>query len=175
MTRRNILSYAWLAMLTLGCNEVENLLKFPIKDQTSLRIQSASPLNLPLRVPTPDVTSDSQQQYENNNTSVNLVKDVRLEELKLSISTPDSKTFGFLKAVRIYISTDQNNEMELAHLDDIASQAKSVSLITTQENLDKYIKAPSYNLRTEVVTRETLTESVDILVDLKFRVTADTF
>ncbi len=174
MATKNVAFLMIFAILS-GCNDVENLLKFNINDQTSFTIQSTSLLNVPLEIPTPDVTSNSQQQYENNHTHVNLVKDVRLEQLKLSITNPVSKKFSFLKSIRIFISSDQNTEMELAKLENIPADVNTLFLVPTKENLDKYIKASSYNLRTEVITHETLTESVDILVDLKFQLTADTF
>jgi hypothetical protein len=63
----------------------------------------------------------------------------------------------------------------LASAENIASDASIVDLIPTKEKLDAYIKASSYNLRTEVTTDETLSESIDIQVDLKFVVTADTY
>ncbi len=112
---------------------------------------------------------------KNNNTHANLVQDVRLEQLKLSITNPNAKTFSFLKSIKIYISSNQTNEIQLAALENILTSANTIDLIPSKEKLDTYIKASSYNLRTEVVTRETLTESVDIHVDLKFLVTANTF
>lgn len=162
------------ANLFSACKDVDKLLTFRINDATTIRIESSSPLNLPLEVPTPAVTSNSQQQYENNNTAKNLVKDVKLEEVKLTITDPPSRTFSFLKSIHIYISSDQSNEIELASLENI-SATNIIYLEPTDERLDVYAKAPSYNLRTEVETDETLTQPVDVQVDLKFVVTADTF
>jgi hypothetical protein len=51
----------------------------------------------------------------NNNTKADLVKDVTLTSLKLTITNPD-KTFSF--KVGYTISTDANDEIELAFLDD---------------------------------------------------------
>ena len=163
-------------IVVIACEEVEDLLTFRINDRTSIRVESnASPISLPFEIPTPDVTSNSQQQYENNNTHASLVKDVKLEQLKLTITSPASKTFSFLKSIRIFISSDQYNEIELAASGEIPSAASTIDMVPTKEKLDTYIRASSYNLRTEVITDETLTESVDIQVDLKFLVTADTF
>jgi hypothetical protein len=174
-----MLKKAFLFLLATGvvfsCHDVEKLLKFTINDHTAITIESASPLNLPLEIPTPAVTSNSQQQYENNNTHANLVQDVRLKQLRLSITQPEAKTFTFLKSIHVYISSSQNDEIELASLDNIESDASVLDLVPTQQKLDAYVKASSYNLRTEVTTRETLSESVDVSVDLQFQVTANPF
>ena len=44
-----------------------------------------------------------------------------------------------------------------------------------QQNLDKYIKAPSYKLRTEAVIKETITNDITIQANMIFTVTADPF
>ena len=158
-----------------GCEEIEDLLTFNVNDRTSIRIESTMPVDLPLSIPMPDVSSNSEEQYENNNTHADLVKDVKLQELKLTITQPSGKSFSFLKSIRIFISTSQENEIELASLESVTATTGTITLNPTQEKLDVYAKAPTYNLRTELVTDEVLTQSVDVQVDLKFRVTADTF
>lgn len=172
--KKNIVYSVFCALLLFSCEEVDDLLTFHMSDRTSITIESAG-IGLPLDVITPDVTSNSQQEYENNNTHADLVKDVKLEQLKLTITDPSGKSFSFLKSIRIFISTSQENEIELASLTDITATTGIIELIPTQQKLDTYAQASSYTLRTEVTTDETLTETVTVQVDLRFRVTADTY
>jgi hypothetical protein len=112
MTKKSILTCLVLIVI-FACDEVDKLLTFRINDRTSITIESnASPITLPVQIPTPDVTSNSQQQYENNNSAASLVKDVKLEQLKLTITNPATKTFSFLKSIRIFISSDQSSEID---------------------------------------------------------------
>lgn len=173
--KKKILPGAIWVLLLFSCEEIDDLLTFYFTDQTAIRIESAMPLNLPLQIATPAVTSSSRQAFENNNTHADLVKDVKLQQLKLTITHPDTKTFSFVKTIRIFISASGHSEIELASLDNISTTTGVIELVPTDQKLDPYVKAPSYDLRTEVTTDETLAEDVDILVDLKFRVTADTF
>jgi hypothetical protein len=163
------------SLLLVNCEEVDDLLTFHVNDRTAIRIENTVSVGLPLDIPTPDVSSDSEQQYENHNTHADLVKDVKLQELRLTITEPSGKNFSFLKAIRIFISTTPENEIELASLESINSTTSAIDLTPTSAKLDVYARASSYNLRTEVTTDEALTQSVDVQVDLKFRVTADTF
>ena len=168
--------YIFFAVLFIcSCEEVEDLLTFRINDSANITIESASPLNLAIAIPTPVVTLNSRQEFENNNTKAELVRDVKLEQLKLTITQPSGKSFSFLKSIRIFISTDQEGEMELASLDNISTTSGTLDLVPTTEKLDPFIKAASYGLRTEIITDETLTQDVDVLVNLRFKVTADTF
>lgn len=166
------LAIAFLCLLCFQCTEVDDLLTFTISDQVTITVPSSSPFNLPVELATPDVTTNSSQKFANNNTEASLVKDIRLEELKLSIQSPAGKTFSFLKSIQIYISTNSSNEILLASLDNIPPNVTSISLTPTQEKLDVYAKASSYKLRTSIVTRETLTQNVEMKTDLKFKVTA---
>lgn len=162
-------------LLLFSCNVVDKLLTFTIDNQTSFKIATGFPLNLATEINTPDVTTNSSANFENNNTKAELVKDVKLKELKLIITDPSNKTFTFLKSIRLYISTDANNEIELAYLDDINASTNEIALLCTSQKLDKYIKAPSYKIRTKAVIKETITKDIVIKCDMKFQVTADPF
>lgn len=166
------ITIAVLCFLSFQCKDVDDLLTFTISDQVIITVPSNSVINLPTELATPDVTTNSSQKFANNNTQASLVKDVKLQELILTIQTPTGKTFSFLKSIQIYISTNSGNEILLAGIDNIPATVSSISLTPTQEKLDVYAKASSYKLRTSVVTRETLTQDVELKTDLKFKVTA---
>jgi hypothetical protein len=166
------LSLTALIVSTLSCKKIDELLTFEISNVSNITINATSPVNLPLNIASPDVTTNSSQQFQNNNTSDNHIKDIRLKDLQLSISSPSSQTFAFLKSVHIYISTNASNEIELASLENISSSAKTIVLNPTQVKLDDYVKAASYKLRSTIVTQQVLTQNVEIKIDSKFKVTA---
>jgi hypothetical protein len=171
-------TYALITLVVLfltSCSVVDQLLTFTVSNQTSFTIASGFPLNTASEIITPDVTTNSSAEFQNNNTNADLVKDAKLKELKLSITAPTDKTFSFLKSIHLYISTDANDEIELAYLDDINSTTNVLNLTVTEAKLDKYIKAPSYKIRTKAVIKETLTKDITVKADMKFRVTADPF
>jgi hypothetical protein len=161
-----------LLLIISGCKEIDDLLTFTINHQVTFQIENSSPINLPIEILTPEVPTNSTQTFQNNNTSANLVKDIKLQEIKLTVENPAGKTFSFLKSIKLFISTGQTSEIELASLDDVPSSATTITLVPTNAKLDAFIKASSYQLRTSLVTRETLTQTLDIKTDLKFKVTA---
>jgi hypothetical protein len=161
-----------LLLVIFSCNKIDDLLTFTVTDHSTITIENNT-INLPFELPTPEITSTAKQEFQNNNTRADLVKDVKLSELTMQIESPAGKTFSFLKSIHIYISTDGTDKVLLAYHENIPATATTVELITSDEKLDKYVKADSYKLHTTVVTKETLTQSVDIGLTLKFRVTAD--
>ena len=164
-----------LSLILTSCNAVDDLLSFNITNETSIKIKSTSPINLPSEIITPDVTTNSSSEFKNNKTKASLVKDVKIRSLQLAIADPSDKTFTFLKSIHLYISTTDSNEIELAYQDDINSSSNMINLICTDKRLDEYIKANSYKIRTQVTLKETLTKDVTVKANMKFRVTADPF
>lgn len=167
------LSILSIAMFFSGCHKVDDLLTFTISHETNFTIENSSPLDFPVVLQTPDVTTNSSQEFGNHDTKAELVKDVKLESVKLTITAPTAKTFSFLKSIHIYISTNSSDEIELAYKDDITATTNILDLTTTDQKLDTYVKASSYKLRTKIITKETLTQDVDVKMNLKFKVTAD--
>ncbi|WP_378188198.1 hypothetical protein ACE939_07045 [Aquimarina sp. W85] len=162
------------ALSLLACDAVDDLLTFTITDDIDFEVSSGIPISTPFEISTPPVESNSKSEFENNNSRVDLVKEIKLKSLNLAITSPEGKTFSFLKSIKIFISdSNDKNEIELASLDTVPEDAKTISLETTNTALDAYVKGSSYNLRTEVVTRETLTETVAINAEMKYQVTAD--
>jgi hypothetical protein len=158
-----------------SCNIIDNLLTFSVDNQTTFKIASGFPLGTAFSVVTPDVTTNSSSTFENNNTKADLVKDVTLTSLKLTITNPSDKSFSFLKSVTLYISTDANDEIELAYLDNINATSNTIDLIPNKARLDKYIKASSYKIRTKAVLKESFAQDISIQADMKFKVTASPF
>jgi hypothetical protein len=175
MRTKIYLSIATVIVLITSCNVIDDLLTFTIDNQTTFKIESGFPLGTAFNVITPDVTTNSSSTFENNNTKAELVKDVKLSELKLTITDPTNKSFSFLKSIHLYISTDANDEIELAYLDEINSTSNVLNLTCTMQKLDKYIKASSYKIRTKAVIKESLTQDITVKSDMKFKVTADPF
>ncbi|HYC85817.1 MAG TPA: hypothetical protein VEB86_11375 [Chryseosolibacter sp.] len=161
-----------VAALTFSCDKLDDLLTFYINHDATFTIEATAPVNLPIDISTPDIATNSSQDFENNNTRSDLVKDVKLNDLSLTITAPAGENFDFLKSVFIYISTDSNNEVLLASVEEVPMNVTFVEMIPTESALDSYVKASSYSLRTKIVTRETLTEAVDVKVDMEFKVTA---
>ena len=170
-----ILAFAAIAILlsVASCKKIEELLTFNVNVENNFTVSASGPLSVPFDILTPQVTTNSSQQFQNNNSDINKVKDIKLTKVDLQIVSPAGKTFSFLQSVHIYISTNASDEIELAYLDNISSTATAISLTPTSATLDKYVKASSYSLRTKVVTKQALTQDVEIKNLCQFKVTAN--
>lgn len=172
------ITYAAIASLALflsSCDAVDKLFTFNMSNQTSFKIEPTILLDTPSYIATADVTTNSSSEFSNNNTRVDLIKSVKLDELKLTITDPADQTFKFLKSVHLYISTDANDEIELAYADNINATSNTLNLSLTSADLAKFVKASSFKIRTKVTTKESVSKTTTIQADLKYKVTADPF
>jgi hypothetical protein len=168
-----ILAFITALLSNISCKKIDDLLTFTITVENNFTVAASGPLNLPFEILTPQVTTNSTQQFRNNNSDVNKVKDIKLKKVDLQIVSPAGKTFSFLESVHIYVSTNASDEIELAYLDNISTTATVISLTPTTASLDKYVKAPNYSLRTRIVTKQTLTQNVEVKNLCQFQVTAN--
>lgn len=156
----------------LSCKKLNQLLTFEISNSENIKIPASGLISVPIISPVP-VTVHSQESFENNNTKASLVKDVNLRKLTLTITDPATENFNFLKSITISIGTDENDKVLLASLDNVPTGVSTIELISNNSKLDKYIKASSYTLYTEVTLRSNVTKELTVRADSKFRVTAD--
>lgn len=175
MKKYTYTALATICLFVASCSVVDQLLTFTISNQTTITIESGFLIGTATSIIIPEVTTNSSAEFENNNTKADLVKDVKLTELTLTITDPTNKTFSFLKSIELYISTDSSDEILLASKNDINSTTNTVVLMPTTVKLDKYIKAPSFKLRTQAVIKESITQDITVKGDMKFKVTADPF
>jgi hypothetical protein len=168
-----IISAIFASIIFSSCEKINELLTFNIEDEVTFTIENQFGINLPFEIPLPNIKTNATREFENQNTKADLVKNVSLEELKLTIISPTNKTFSFIKSIRLFVAAENIDEAEIAYEYEISSNAQTINLSPTGVKLDEYLKAGSYSLRTEVTLRETLTEDIQIKVNLNFKVTAD--
>lgn len=162
-----------IVAITISCKKVHDVFTFDINNSSSFTISSQSGLNLPFSIPTPDINTSSESEFENNNTKASLVKEIILKKITLKITSPSDQTFKFLKNITIYISADGEKEIELAKLENITNDvSNTIDLTPTKSLLDVYVKKDKYKLRTEVTIDEVVLHDVNVDVNLTFQVTA---
>ena len=162
-----------LFLLFIGCKKIDQLLTFYIEDSQTIRIP-ATPLFGSLVSLTPlTVTTKSEDTFKNNNTRADLVKDVSLNKLSMTITDPSGQNFDFLQKIEISIGTNANDQIRLAYLDQVPRGVSTLELTSTNAKLDAYLKAPSYMLTTKVQSGQAIARDVTVRIDSRFKVTAN--
>jgi len=174
LMKKNLLVLCFAFALLFSCNVVDDLTKFDLDYQTNYSIPPSTLINSPFNLFTPDVTTESESSFENNDTRKDLIESIKLKTIKLTIDSPESGNFNFLKEVHVYIDADDIEEVEIANIYDLENtNSNTLNLEVNDQELKEYIKKDRFNLRIQTITDETISETYDIIIDTKFRVDAE--
>lgn len=160
-----------------SCEKLNELTSFKLNTKTSFTIPGQQTgLGEILSIPRQEVSTSSEQTFENNNTRADLVEEAQLNKLSLTITSPANANFDFLNEVKIYIKAEGESEKLLAYKENIPEDGSQVlALETTGENLAPYIKKQQYSIRTDAVVDKVTDEDVDVEAAMTFRITAEVF
>ena len=155
-----------------SCNKLDEFTKFTIAFDQETTIDATIPIPLGiLKIPTPNITTNSETTFESENTKKDLVEEATLTKLTLSIITPNGEDFSFLESAKIYITADGLSELMIASNTDIPAESV-VELYSEGQNLVEYIKKDVINLRIETITDEIITQDYTISIHSEFFIDA---
>lgn len=157
----------------ISCQDIEKVTEFNMGYSSSVTIPNSTGLELPFNLLTPDIETNSESEFAINDTRKELVEEIKLTNLMLTITSPENQTFSFLESIEIYISAQGLEEVEVASLDNIsANPGKKLTLETSSQDLKEYIKKEKFVLRVKTVTDEFLSKDIDIDINSNFFVNA---
>jgi hypothetical protein len=152
-----------------SCKLIDKLTQFNVDYSTTFSVPATSTLGLPIDLGGSDVTTNSEQTFNNNNTSGDHIKEIHLSSLKLTITTP-GQNFSFLKSATIYIQASGLPKVQVASIDNNTSTSNVIDLSTTSADLKDYVIKPSFTISENVTTKSVTTDAIDIKADAQFLV-----
>lgn len=168
-------SIGLIVVMVIGlgaCKALNKPTQFYVNYNTSYSYPAGLPIDIPV-TSTPDITTNVQQQFKNNNSNSDLVQSVKLNQLTLTITPEGRQTFSFLKSVEIFISAPGQPETKVAYKYDIPNTVgESVSLDLNDAELKQYLSTDSFSLRVQSVTDETIRSGITVNLASRFFVDA---
>jgi len=155
-----------------GCKKIKELTQFHMDYHETVVIAATHGINLPFNILTPEITSNAESTFSIHDTRKDLINEIVLESLVLTLLSPEDKTFSFLKSIGIYINADGLSEEKVAWRENISSDKKLIELETTGKDLKEYIKKDEFTLRLNTVTKEYITQDHHIDIHSVFWVDA---
>lgn len=148
----------------LGCKKIDKLTQFNMNfDQTAV-IPASSSINLPFNILTPEMETNSASTFEIHDTRKDLIEEIKLTTLALTLTSPSNTDFSFLKSISLYISADGLPETKIAWRDDIPQDVSVLNLTVANTDIKEYIKKDNFSLRLNTVTDEVLTQDHEIAI-----------
>ena len=162
-----------LTLFSLGCKKIDKLTQFNMEFDNSITIPSSTLINLPVSFTTPERRTESESTFEANDTRKDLIEEIKLTDLRLSITSPNDGDFDFLESVEVFLDADGLQEKRIAWKEDIPSnQSKNITLVATNSDLKEFIKKDKFTLRVSTVMDETLSSDFELNIHSNFFVDA---
>lgn len=115
-------------------------------DQT-ITMPANAVVDIPFEITTPEIETKSEEIFEGNNTSRDLVEEIVLKSLILELATPSDGDFGFMKSITILMAADGLPEIEIASAPIISSEIGEIlTLDASNEDLKEYLKKVNFSL-----------------------------
>lgn len=165
---------AFSIMTLFSCKKLQKLTQFDLTYNSEATISAGIAASLPFDVFTPDITTQSESAFNGHHTSSNLIESVKLKQMKLSVTSPEGRSFDFLKDIEIYISADGEEEIMVAAKHNIPETVGSELLLDPADaELKPYLIKDKYKIRLKVTTDKIVNEDVKLNIGSTFHVDAN--
>jgi hypothetical protein len=124
----------------------------------------ASPITtVPVEIVTPDIQTHSDVLFSANNTRADLVEQINLTALSLTVKTPEGGDLKFLKSVDISARAQGLPEVRVAFKDIVPDDiGGTLALDVTGADLTEYFKKDTYQLKITVTSDHALTSDYGV-------------
>ena len=154
-----------------GCKK--KLTQFYIDYNSIVVVQSAIGQAVPFNIYTPEMETNSEAEFESNDTRKDKINSIFLDEIKMTITAPQGETFSFLNSVEIFVSSPNNEEAKVAFKENIPSNIGSELVCDlVSVDLQKFVKDDKFKIRVLTVTDEVIPQDVEINLYSNFFVDA---
>lgn len=144
-----------------------------MEEEFQATIPASSPIDLPFTIYTTEQTTNSEVEFESNDTRKDKIQQIILEELNITISSPQGEDFSFLNSLEIYLSSTNQAEEQVAYLDEIPENVGDELICdVVGQDLQKFVKDDTYKIRLVTVTDEIITQDIDVTIYTNFFVDA---
>lgn len=155
-----------------SCTALDKLTMFDLKYDAWFTVPKNAIVNMPIDLTSPEVTTDTEEQFAIHDTRKDLIESIKLKTLTLQIENA-GYTFSFLKSVELFMQADGLPEIKVAEKMVIPDDTgNTLALDVSDKDLSEYLKKNKISLRAKTVTDEALTEDLRVKMHSVFRVDA---
>lgn len=163
-----------MAVLYFGCKKKKTNVEFDVQYTTDIAIPTYSMANETFTFVTNDISTNFESELSKNNTTADLVGEVKCTKFEVAIKTPTASSANFIKQMRFYVNATNLPEQQVAAKyndvkDTILPTAKSTSFKINDVNLKNRYMLPKFYYKVKLMnayiipsTTITLTHNVHV-------------
>ena len=165
--------FAALAMIASSCKKKAIYTNFETEYAFKVTVPANALLSSSLFPLSFEEESNSESQYQINDTRKDLLEEVTLKSFLLETVSPQNEDLSFLNSAEFYINADELPETLVAFKDPVPTNVgKDLLFEIRNENMAPFLKKDDFSIRTKVVTDENRTQDITLRGTIKFDVRA---
>lgn len=142
---------------------VDRLTHYSFTTDYVVKVPPSPVTPFPVTILTPEIETSSDVAFDENHTRADLVEQIILRELSLTVQSPSGGKLSFLKSVDIHAMAEGLPEVRVAYKDLVpADVGSSLNLDVTGVELKEYFTKEKYTLRITVTTDEAVPEEYGV-------------
>lgn len=166
-----------LLLVAFGCKKADDIVDsfthFSFEADYVVKVPASPITGVALDFLTPDIATHSDVLFTANKTRADLVEQIKLTQLDLSVKTPEGGDLKFLKSVAIYARAEGLPEVRVAYKDFVPDDVGSTLILdVTGADLTEYFKKEKYQLRISVTSDQVVTQDYGVNAHAVFFVDA---
>ncbi|MEI9921864.1 MAG: hypothetical protein WDO14_24195 [Bacteroidota bacterium] len=156
-----------LVLMTSACKKVDEIVDsfthFSFEADYVVKVPATPVTAVPVEILTPDIATHSDVLFSANKTRADLVEEIELTGLTLSVKDPEGGNLKFLKSVNILAKAEGLPEVRVAYKDNVPDDVgATLALDVTSVDLTEYFKKDTYQLKITVTTDQVVTEDYSV-------------
>lgn len=155
--KKQILILSCIILSFIGCEKIDEVTQFDMEFNETVVIPSTIGVNLPFNILTPNIETNSESTFAVNDTRKDLIEEITLKTLNLTLTSPSNADFSFLTSIIVYISAEDLPEIKVAWKDRIPDDIGNVlDLELSDVDLKEYIQKDEFDIRLNTTTNKLL-------------------
>ena len=172
--KKTLIPVLLMALALTSCDALSNLTKFDMPLTSSVTIAKIpAATTTPVVISTPDIETNSTKFFTDNGISTDLIGKVTLKKMELTVTTPTTGNFNFLKSIDIYITATDLTKTKIATVSNVSAGLTVVPLVVEDIDLKQFLLKEKVKMEFSVATDEAMTADYTIevkptfLIDMK--------
>lgn len=156
-----------------SCEFLSQFTEFDLPYEKTITVPLIAASDSTLSIETPSISTGISDAMSDNNTGLDLIEEIKLTSMTLTLTSPDGGDLGFLSSIEIFINAAGQDELSLASQANVPADVGTVlELTTATADLQDYIKLDDFSLRFALGTDETVLEEQEITMNMVVHVDA---
>jgi len=158
-SKTSLLFCTALLLSAPGCKQIDKLTQFDYVLESECTVPGTLGVQTPLTIFTPEMQTNYEAVFESENTRKDLVEEIRLKKVTLTLKSPSGADFDFLNKIYVYLRDASGNEKIIARKDPVPADGSQVLEMDTEPgDIKDLLMQEKVTIKISTTTDEVITQ-----------------